>query len=374
MRYAKHSWMLVGLCLAASLAGCLPVELSVSSEGNVLIPRAEGFVVFKPADGSVSVWNKPADGQAAFAQYAPDGKSALVFTQTSGGMGKTYSVMLLSADGATKSICSKTNITYAQWSPDGKYATITRVADEKVAPIDQNMPELILISVADGMTKSLANNVAGIHRWMPDSKNVVIFQIESKGQNSNQYAGKLMLLDVTGGEKKALASMAGEQGAFFDVSPDGKAAMVTALKIDAPDAKMPEKVEGQSKLFALNMETGQSKEISQDVGFAIYSPNGSKVLIGASTEKEGAITLSVATADGSAAKQIVTDAAKQTGGGMGGSATIYPVWQDDDTLLYLCKYAVYGPDGTNLMLTTVKADGSAKEILQSKIDTALIGK
>jgi hypothetical protein len=101
------------------------------------------------------------------------------------------------------------------------------------------------------------------------------------------------------------------------------------------------------------------------------------VLIGAATEKEGVIALSVSPADGfseKTMKQIAEDAARQTGGGMGGQATIYPTWLDDDTVLYLCKYAVYGPDGANLMLTSIKADGTGKTILQSKIDSALIGK
>jgi len=378
MRYCKHLWMLVGVFFVTVLAGCLPVELSVSPDGNVLIPRSEGFIVFKPADGSVTVWNKPADGQAAFAVYAPDGKSALVMVQASGGgMGKAFKVMLLDAEGKTRELFTRSNITYAQWSPDGKYATVTRVADQKVAPLDQNLPELILINVAEGTTKPLASNVAGIHRWTPDGKSVIIFQIESKSKNTSQYAGKLMLLNVPDGKTKAVAGMVGEQGAFFDVSPDGKTAMLTALKVDAPDAKFfekAEKVEGKSKLFSLNLDSGESKVISEDAGFAIYSPRGTKVLIGAANEKDGAITLSVSPADGSAVKQIAADAAKQTGGGMGGSATIYPTWLDDETVLYLSKYAVYGTDGTNLMLTSVKADGAGKAVYQGKIDNALIGK
>jgi Tol biopolymer transport system component len=356
------------------LAGCLPVELSVSPDGGVLIPRTEGFVVFKPADGSVKVWNQPAAGQAAFALYAPDGNSALIFVQVPGGMGKSYKVMLLDAAGKTKDLFTRNNITYAQWSPDGKYATITRAADQKVAPMEENLPELILINVAEGMTKSLASNVAGIHRWAPDSKNVVIFQIEGKIEKNSQYTGKLMLLNVADGKRNPIAGMVGERGAFFDVAPDGKSAMVTALKVDAADTKFTEKIEGGSKLFSLDLATGESKVVSEDAGYAIYSPKGTRVLIGSSSEKDGVITLSVSPADGSSQKQIADDAAKQTGGGMGDSSTIYPSWLDDDTVLYLSKYAVFGTNGTNLMLTGVKADGSGKTVYQGKIDNALIGK
>ncbi|MBN1553597.1 MAG: hypothetical protein JXA11_02545 [Phycisphaerae bacterium] len=374
MHYKKHLWSLAAFGLMTVLGGCLPVELSVSPRGDVLIPRQEGFVVYKPADGSVKVWNKPADGQAAFALYAPDGNSALVFVQASGGMGPSFKVMLLDAAGQTKELFSRSNITYAQWSPDGKYATVTRVADQKVAPLDQNMPELILINVAEGTTKPLASNIAGIHRWMPDGKNVVIFQIESKIEKTSQYAGKLVLMNVVDGKTQPIAGMVGESGAFFDVSPDGKTAMLTALKVAAADAKFAEKVDGKSKLFSLDLGSGASKEISDDAGYAVYSPKGTKVLIGSSQEKDGAITLNVAPADASAMKPIATDAAKQTGGGMGSQATIYPVWLDDETVLYLSKYAVFGTAGTNLMLTSVKADGTGRTIHQGKIDAALIGK
>jgi Tol biopolymer transport system component len=375
MRYCKHLWMSAAVLCLAGLVGCLPVELSVSPDGDVLIPRAEGFVVYKPADGSVKVWNKPEGDQPVFALYAPDGKSALVLAEApGGGMGKPVKVMLLDAEGKTRQLASLTNVTYAQWSLDGKFATITRVADQQVAPLDQNLPELILINIAEGTTKTLASNVAGIHRWMPDGKSVVIFQIESKGKNTSQYAGKLTLLNVADGQKKALAGMVGEQGAFFDVSPDGTAAMLTALKVDKPDATLPEKVDGKSILFSLNLASGEFRQIGEDVGFAIYSPKGTKVLIGSATEQTGGIALSVASADGSGMKQVANDAAKQTGGGMGAQATVYPTWLDDDTALYLSKFAVYGTAGTNLMLTTVKADGTGKTIHQGQLDSALIGK
>ncbi|MBN1942350.1 MAG: hypothetical protein JW849_03550 [Phycisphaerae bacterium] len=376
MRYRTYLWTFAAVVVAFASAGCLPVELSVSPEGNVLIPRTEGFVVYTPADGSVKVWNKPDGGQPAFALYSPDGKSALVLTETGGGGmgGKSVKVSLLDAQGKCRELLSRTNITYAQWSPDGKYATITRVADQKIEPLDQNLPELILINVAEGTNKTLASNVAGIHRWTPDSKSVVIFQIESKSKNSSQYAGKLTLLNVADGQKKALAGMVGEQGAFFDVSPDGTAAMVTALKVDKPDAALPEKVDGASRLFSLNLASGEFRQLGEDAGFAIYSPKGTKVLVGSAQEKDGGITLSVASADGSSMKPLADDAAKQTGGGMGAQATIYPVWLDDETVLYLSKYAVYGTAGTNLMLTSIKADGTGKTIHQGKIDAALIGK
>jgi dipeptidyl aminopeptidase/acylaminoacyl peptidase len=371
-----RSLLVLSFLLATVGLGCLPIELSVSPDGEVLIPRQEGFVVYQPADGGVTLLHAPDSGQPAFAMYSPDGQQALALVQAEGGgMGQNFQAVLLGANGKAKDLLSRSNITYMQWSPDGKYATITRVADQKKGNLDQNLPELILIDIQAGTSKTIASNIAGIHRWMPDGKSVVIFQIERKSEESSQYAGKLMTLNVETGEAAALASMMGEQGAFFDISPDGKAAMVTALKVAPNDADLPDKVDGKASLYALNLISGEHNQVTEDAGFAIYSPDGSKVLVGGSDEKDGAITLSTMLADGSGLKALAEDAAKSAGSGMGpGQATIYPTWLDNDTVLYLAKHAVYGTAGTNLQLTSIKTDGSEKTNHQGEIEYGLLKK
>lgn len=371
MRYRKQLWMLPVVTLAAVLGGCLPVELSVSPDGDVLIPRTEGFVVYKPADGSVNVVHKPERGQAVFAVYAPNGGRALLIEQVGNGdASRSFRGLLIDADGGTKHLFSHSNITYAQWSPDGRYVSITRVADRKVEPIDQNLPELILVDVADGGTKTLASNVSAIHRWMPDGRGIVVFQMESNVGDSDYYAGKLVTIDVATGEQSAVVGMAGEHGAFFDVSPDGTAAMVIAAGIDSADADMSGTAEAASKLYAVNMTSGEHREVAADAAFAVYSPDGDKVLIGSAEEQDGMINLSVAHADGSAMSGIAADAAQQADGGSS-EANIYPTWLDDQRVLYLSRHAVYGTAGANLMLTSVNADGTAKTIHQGRLDAAL---
>lgn len=366
----------LGLGVLCALAGCLPVELSISPEGEVLIPRREGFVVYKPSDGTVRVWYAArGEDRPAFALYAPDGRRALAFTTSAGGgsSGQTVKVMLLEPEGKTRELLTRTNVTYARWSPDGRFATLTRLAEEKVEPLDQNMPQLLLLDPASpGTAKVLASNVAAVHRWLPDGKSILLFQIERKEAN-NRYDGKLVLLDAVDGRKKVLAALAMEQGAFYlDVSPDGTTAAVTALAMAKPDAVLPEKADTPGKLFSVSLSTGEFRPLADEVAFALYSPRGTRLLLGGASEKDGTISLRVAAPDGSSPREVADDAVRQTGGM--NAAAVYPVWLDDETILYLSRYAVYGTAGTNLMLTSVRADGRGEKILhQAKIDAALLG-
>ncbi len=372
MRYLQRMWMLPVLMVAAVLSGCLPVELSVSPDGDVLIPRAEGFVVYRPADGSVNVLHEAERGKAAFAMYSPDGKSALLIEQVGeGGMGQSFRGVLRDPDGRTRQLFSRSNVAYAQWSPDGRYISITRVADQQVAPIEQNMPELIVIDVADGSSKRMASNVGAIHRWMPDGERVVVFQMEDKIGESNYYSGHLTTVDVANDDKSAVVAMAAEHGVHFDVSPDREAAMVAAMKVDAADAEMPDEMEGQSKLYSVDMVSGRSREVAPAVAFAVYSPDGARVLIGSADEEDGVIKVSVAGADGKDPEVIAEDAGKQAGAGGPQASNVYPTWLDDETVLYLSRRAVFGTAGTNLMLTSVKADGTGRTLHQGTIDAKL---
>jgi hypothetical protein len=150
--------------------------------------------------------------------------------------------------------------------------------------------------------------------------------------------------------------------------------MVTALKVDAVDAALPDKIEGKASLYRVGLPNGKATQVTDDAAFAVYSPKGTKVLIGSSSDKDGAITLSMAPSDGSAVKAIVTDAAKQAGSGMGEQSSIYPTWLDDETVLYVSQQVVYGTTGKNLMLTSVRADGENVKLHQSAIETGLRNK
>ena len=370
MRNAMR-WTAVGCgVLAVVLSGCLPIELSVSPKGEILIPRAEGFIAFDPATGAAKTLHAPASEQPAIGLFSPDGKQFLAISQAKGGgMGTSFKVALGAVGAAPKTLMSATNLTYARWSPDGKYVTITRVADSSKAPLDEQLPELVLINTADGSRKTLASNVSVIHRWFPDSKNVLTFQIASKAEDGDQYSGSLVKLDVTTGKSTPLAAVLGEKKVFFDLSPDGGKALFTARKADKAGAKVPEKTEDDPKLHELNIATGAVRAVKEDVIYAIYSPKGTKVLVGGEGEGDG-LTLEVGDASLAKVVTVAEDAVKSAGEAMN-SVDIYPGWVNDETVYYIASKPVYGTAGKNLQLMTVGADGKNARNLQPAIEAAI---
>ena len=366
----------LGLILLAGLGqvGCLPIELSVSKDGQVLIPRQEGFCCLDPEKGAVKTLYAPKSQQPAFALFAPDGRSFLAITQTEGGgMGTAFALAVVPPDGQeAKQLFTATNLTYARWSPSGRHVTLTRIADEKAPAVDENLPELILVDPAKGTRKTLISGVSTIHRWFPDSKHVLTFQIsgkEKEGAQNTQYSGKLVQLDAETGDVKPLALVLGGKMVFFDLSPDGTKVLFTAIKAAKLGEKIPTRSEDEPRLYELNIADGGVRALKGGVAFAIYSPKGTKVLVGSKSEQEGMLQLAVGDAALAQAETVATDAAKSTGGT--DSREIYPSWLDDDTILYLRLYAAYGTAGRNLQLFAVSADGKKRRNLQPAVDGAV---
>lgn len=272
--------------------GCLPIELSASKE-RILIPRQEGFCVLelKKDEATTKVVYAPKSDKPALGLFAPDGKRFLAITETSGGgMGTAFKVEVVQiADGKAKALLTLTNLTYAQWSPDGKHVTLTRLGDKKSAAVGKNMPELILVDTAAGEKKKLASDVSLIHRWFPDSKHVLVLQISSKDKEKDQYLGKLVKIDISTGKAEPLASVLGGDKVFLDLSPDGGKVLFTAIKAAKVSEKVPSKSDDKPQLYELDIKSGAVRAVKGDVAYAIYSPKGTKVLMGAVSEKGGTI-------------------------------------------------------------------------------------
>lgn len=352
---------------AALLGGCLPIELSVSPDGQILIPRQEGFFALDPAQGSVKAVYRPKSAKPAFGLYAPDGKSILAITQ--GRSSSSFDLHIVPVGGGeAKSLGSLSNMTYARWSPDGKRLAVTRIADEKVAPLEQNMPELIVLDAETGKQKKLASNVSSLVRWFADSRHVLTFQADSKDKQRDQYTGRLVKMDAASGKASPLAAVLGEKKVFFDPSPDGAKVLFTALKADAAGAKLPGQTDDAAQLFELDVAGGKVRAVMKDAIYAIYSPKGTKVLVGV---KASGDALELVAADASLAKRTVVarDAAKSVGST--DTRDIYAGWIDDETVHYLRLVAVYGTVGQNLHLTCVGADGKGRKDLQTAIDSGI---
>jgi hypothetical protein len=361
------------LLLAFALAGCLPIELSVSPGGKILIPRQEGFVAFDPAKGTAAVAPVAEGDSAAFALYSPDGKSMLCISKTTGGgMGTAFNVKVLAGEAEPKGLLGATNLTYARWSPDGKSVTLTRLADAAAAPLKDQLPELILINLADGAKKTIASNVSIIHRWFPDSKAILTFHISAKEDKGDRYSGSLVRLNVETGKAEPLAAVLGPKQVFFDLSPDGKKAVFTAIQAGKPGAAATSKpaADAEARLYELDIATGEVRPAAARAVYALYSPKGTKVLVGVEGGSAG-VQLQVGKADLTDLHPIAEGVVKSVGEPTS-SAEVYPTWLDDDTVLYLALHNVYGIAGKNLSLMSVAADGKNPRDLQPKLDAALV--
>lgn len=368
----NHVARVLGLLLlvgVVSLVGCLPIELSVSSDGKILIPRQEGFCSFDPAAGTIKKIYVPKTDKPAFGLFAPDGKSIVAISETKGGgMGTAFAVASVPlAGGEAKQIYKAGNLTYACLSADGTQLAVTRGADKKKPPMDETLAEVIVVDVAKASPKTLAGNVSKLVRWFPDSKSVLTFQISAKDKETSKYIGQLVRINIADGKGKPLASVLGGKEVFFDLSPDGKRVLFTASVAVKIGEKLPEKPKNtESKLFQLDVAGGAITQIGKEFRYAIFSPKGTKVLLGVSDGND--ITLKVGQGDLKDLTTIAKKAVKSAGSGPS-SADYYPSWLGEDAVIYLATTAVYGTQGKNLSLMSVGTDGKNAKSHQNAIDT-----
>ena len=354
----------VVLVVLLLMAGCFPIELDVSRDGKILIPRQEGFFALDVDKGKIEkVYNLPG-GNPIFARYAPSGKDMLVVTEGEGKfMGKNHVLTLVNLSAGTSQVLfTGSNATYARWSPDGKYISLSRIAGQKTPPLEENLPETTLITINGGRTKLLASNTSAMHRWFPNSTALLIFQIQKK--ENNMYHGILSAVEVASGMSMPIASVLGSQNVFFDLSPDGTSVLFTAKAAGPPGAALKA---GKERLFELNIPKRTIRPVRERVQYAIWSPRGNRVLLG-TDEKDGVVNLQVADRGLTQFRRIASDAASQINEGIGFQTSIYPGWLGEGSIFYLTKTAVYGTAGKNLALVTVGIDGKNRRSHQAIID------
>jgi dipeptidyl aminopeptidase/acylaminoacyl peptidase len=364
----RHVWK-VAVLGAVAAGGCLPIELDVAKDGSILVPRQEGFFVIDAAGRTAKKVYAPAAGKPVFGRFSPDAARILAVTEGGGQMmggGFEFTVVTL-ADGAKVPLTSQSNVTYAEWGPNGKYISISRVADETKGDIKQNLPELHVFALGEPAGRLLGSNLASLHRWMPDGESVLVFQINQKSEENDQYTGALTRVEVASGKATPLAAAIGSQAVFFDVSPDGKTVLFTALAAGKTGAELKA---GKNALFLLSLADGAVKSLREGVAFALYAPDGKHVLIGAEP-KDGVQKLEV-TDPALANSRTLTEQATASisSGGMGGDTKVYPAWSGSDAVIYLKRTAVYGTAGVNVALVKVGLDGKDSKSLQAVIDAA----
>ncbi len=360
----------VGVLLAAVLlGGCLPIELDVSSDGRVLIPRQEGFFTLD-GNGKVVRVYKPESGQPVFGRFVAGDKQIVAVTETGSGGGEQTFELVTLADGKARKLGETDKATYVTISPDGKTLAFTRVSDESTDLGNDNkesLPELHLIDLEKGQEQKVkaAGGIAGIHRWFPDSKSLLIFQITGKVKENNLHVGTLSRFDIAAGKATPLAAALGGNNVFFSLSPDGRTVLFTGSAAGKPGEEL--KAGDSDQLFELKVDTGQVRQVRKQVKYALFSPKGTQVLVGGNPD-EGKLKLAVADATLSKFTTIANDASGEVGGGPGDATSVYPAWLSDSRIAYIAVRAVFGRAGKNLELVFIDSDGKNRADQQTIID------
>ncbi|MEX0715044.1 MAG: hypothetical protein WD066_00575 [Planctomycetaceae bacterium] len=359
----------VGLVL---LSSCFPVELHVDGSGRMLIARQEGFFIFDSAAGKTVKVRGAEGGKPAFARFSPDGKNVLAVYEAEDGFNQFAFEILPAAGGAGRKVFQTGNALYVRQSPDGESLAVLRMADDKVAPLEDAAPELHVVNVKDGSSRRIAQNVGQSLRWFPDSKRVLVLKVEGKVEESDRYNGTLAAVDVAGGQATPLAAVLTERGGHFDLSPDGKKALFVALAADKPGTKLENPEEGKMTLFELDIAGTTPRKTEHTVASATYSPNGTKVLLGPSSELFSfePTRIQVYAADLS---RKLGEIQGEIPAGSGFEGAVLPGWIDDDNVFYFVKRKIYGTQQEALTLMIGAADGGGKQrCVQPLIDIAAV--
>ncbi|NCC49994.1 MAG: hypothetical protein EOM20_02140 [Spartobacteria bacterium] len=368
----RATWII--LLLLVILAGCLPIELSVSPNGQkVLIPRQEGYFSYDFGYEKIRLLYAPPEGKPAFALYAPDEKSILTASQVGSGMmrgvGFKLSIIgLKDKETNIKDLFDVTNLTYLQWSRDKQYISYTRISDSITPPMEENLPELYVVKIEGVNRRKIDANNSILHRWFSNSEALLAIRLTAK--TNDMYQGALVKYDLSdkGSEPEVLAELICGNNMFLDLSPDDNVALLTAFHA-VPTGQspiLPELSQPKQELYRIDIKEKTVTPSNREARYALFSPKGDRILVGAGQEDRADIDITDLSF--SSYKRMATDAAVAVGESFTDSTSIYPCWVNNDTFLYLAKHAVYGTAGANLQLVEMNVKTGDAKNLQATID------
>jgi hypothetical protein len=351
------------------LAGCFPIELDVK-DGKLLIARGEGYFLFDPATGKTKKICGAEDGQPVFARFSPDGKEVLTVTKPASGFGEFHFIIRPIGGGKGRDVFKGQNCAYVRYSPDGANLAIVRMSEKQDPDFKSQVPELYLVPAKGGESKLLAGKSGVSFRWFSDSKRLLVFEILKK--DGSNFLGNLSALDIGTGKTTPLAAVAATQNFQFDLSPDNKKALFTALRADKAGADLGKIKEYATKVFELDVAKGTVRKTDKDASYAIYSPDGKKVLLGTPPQGFAFDSLKLEVADADVAKSTVIVPSVAVANPLSQGGTIFPGWVDNKTVFYFVSKAVYGTEGKSLMLMTAGADGKGKKCVQPALEVEVL--
>ena len=341
-------------------SGCFPMEIAVSKNGDIVIPRAEGFVVYNCVSKTgYVIKNNQADEAPSFAALSADGSilaRAIQFRGQEGTLTSLSKILVGPVNGSeAKEVDSVDNACFIQISPDNKTVSYSVVLNQGAEGLDEAMPELHIYSIESGLNNRVSRNVSVIHRWTSDGK-IIFLKTDSKKDQTR--FGRLCSYDPATNKISNIVSVTGAE--WFDLASGGEEAVLSAKAVstNAKDlSNLAEDVE--KKLFVINLKTMEIRALEYDADFCRYSPNGNKIALLRKNQVE--------VTDRSwpePTKVLVSMAAAE----LENSTKVHLSWLNNSELLVLRKKAIYGVNGVSLELVVCNVENGEIKSLQREIE------
>ncbi len=352
----------------ALLIACEPVTVSVNSKGEVAFTRSEGvfYMDFKSGKLNLLDWNYGSEAVPVLVKWAPDDKN-LAFTVKDNKDSQETKLYKINLDGKKSKLYSTSKvITHIEGTKD--YISVAQAGEDS----DMGVADIVQISARDGMSKIILSNVGDFHKWL-DDKNIVYFKIiEKNSANSDIYLAEIQTFNIVDNSSKTLAKALVNKIGGIDCYKNGSGVVFTAINAGSPDIDMnfTEGMSGNSYAYRYDLQTKVLEKLSEDIiNYVNLSPDGTKLLVKNKTgEYDANINLSYIDLKDKSLKTLIN---KATGSISSNSSTVqvYPVWRDDNTILYWNLNNIYGSNGQSLDLMSVTIDKMVKTNLQNTIDT-----
>ncbi len=361
-----HRLLVLGLLF---LTGCFGIELDVDSKGRLLVTREEGFFTVDPVKKEVKLVKKADAGtEPVYSRFSPNGKEILTVTKSDF---QTFAFATVDvASGKSTQVLKVDGAAFTRYSPDGKHLFVVAASKNDDPGFMSKVPELHLVSLPGGKPKVIAKKIGTIPRWLPDSKQILVIEANTK-IDDDSFAGNLSLLDVATGKLTPKAAILGKREYAMDVSPDGKKAVVTLLEAGKVGTKLEKNDSTAEALYEVNLSTGETKKLElAPPKYAFYSPNGKSLLMALPSEGFSFDTVSLEVADASdvSKRQKIAEAAYPLA--LGGEGIVHAGWVNDSQVYYFAQKKVYGIAGKNMQLMLGAVDGKKRQLLQAMIDQA----
>jgi tricorn protease-like protein len=353
------------------IISCEPISVSVNSKGDVAFTRDEGVFFFNVNTKKLTSlnWNYGKDTIPVIVRWSPK-EDMLAYTLKQGDNSTETDVYLINLKGESKKIYSCENvITQLEWSPNAEYISLAKAGDDS----DMGVADLVLIKVSDGMSKILASNTGDVHKWY-DAATLVYIKVDEKNpDNSDIFKATLTAHKTDTNQDEVLASLMVSKTGGLDCHTAAKTIAFTAIKAGDKLGDFEKDMASDTFAFIYNLTTKKIESLSKDlINFVRYSPDGSKILVKSKTPDDYSSTFNLGFFDVKSKKykELVKNTC-DTVSANSTSVQVYPAWVDNERVLNFRLSNTFGSGGQALQLIGIESGTLKKQNYQALIDTEI---